>query len=69
MDAPLHDLFIYLHAVLFQYADNLTDVFKDYNNLDGETPVEFRIPEPTLSLLNLPTPFEAQYVKFKILVS
>ena len=54
--------------VNFQYADNMTDVFKDYNNLDGETPVEFRIPEPTLSLLNLPTPFEAQYVKFKILV-
>ena len=40
---------------------------KDYTNPDG-TPVEFRILEPTLSVLNLPVPIEAQYVKFKIQV-
>lgn len=43
----------------------MTDVFKDYTNPDG-TAVEFRILEPTLSVLNLPMPIEARYVKFKI---
>lgn len=52
-------------AVRIQYTDDLTDVFKDYRNPDG-TAVEFRILEPTLSILNLPVPIEAQYIKFKI---
>ncbi|XP_071439306.1 uncharacterized protein uif isoform X2 [Hetaerina americana] len=52
-------------AVRIQYTDDLTDVFKDYTNPDG-TPVEFRILEPTLSVLNLPIPIEAQYIRFKI---
>ncbi|KAK7873875.1 hypothetical protein R5R35_005737 [Gryllus longicercus] len=52
-------------AVRIQYTDNLTDIFKDYTNPDG-TPVEFRILEPSLSVLNLPMPIEAQYVRFKI---
>ncbi|XP_072154980.1 uncharacterized protein uif isoform X2 [Bemisia tabaci] len=52
-------------AVRIQYSDNLTDVFTDYTNPDG-TPVEFRILEPTLSVLNLPVPIEAKYIKFKI---
>nr|XP_022919679.1 sushi, von Willebrand factor type A, EGF and pentraxin domain-containing protein 1 isoform X1 [Onthophagus taurus] len=52
-------------AVRIQYTDDLTDVFKDYRNPDG-TAVEFRILEPTLSILNLPVPIEAQYVKFKL---
>lgn len=52
-------------AVRIQYTDDLTDVFKDYRNPDG-TAVEFRILEPTLSILNLPLPIEAQYIKFKI---
>lgn len=52
-------------AVRIQYTDDLSDVFKDYRNPDG-TAVEFRILEPTLSILNLPVPIEAQYVKFKI---
>lgn len=52
-------------AVRIQYSDDLTDVFKDYRNPDG-TAVEFRILEPNLSILNLPIPIEAQYVKFKI---
>lgn len=46
----------------------MTDVMKDYTNPDG-TPVEFRILEPTLSVLNLPVPIEAQFIKFKIQVS
>jgi len=49
----------------FQFTNNLTDVFRDYTNPDG-TPVEFRILEPTLSVLNLPLPIEAQYVRFKV---
>lgn len=52
-------------AIRIQYTNDLTDVFKDYTNPDG-TAVEFRILEPTLSVLNLPMPIEAQYVKFKI---
>lgn len=52
-------------AVRIQYNDNLTDVFKDYRNPDGLA-VEFTIEKPTLSILNLPVPIEAQYVKFKI---
>lgn len=52
-------------AIRLQYTDDLTDVFKDYANPDG-TAVEFRILEPTLSILNLPLPIEARYVRFKI---
>ncbi|XP_073822904.1 sushi, von Willebrand factor type A, EGF and pentraxin domain-containing protein uif isoform X2 [Musca autumnalis] len=52
-------------AVRLQYTDDLTDVFKDYTNPDG-TAVEFRILEPTLSILNLPMPIEARYVRFRI---
>ncbi|GBP19642.1 Fibropellin-1 [Eumeta japonica] len=52
-------------AIRIQYTNNLTDVFKDYTNPDG-TAVEFRILEPSLSVLNLPMPIEAQYVRFKI---
>lgn len=52
-------------AVRIQHSNNLTDVFRDYTNPDG-TPVEFRILEPTLSVLNLPVPIEAQFIKFKI---
>ena len=52
-------------AVRIQYTDDLTDAFKDYRNPDG-TAVEFRILEPNLSILNLPVPIEAQYIKFKM---
>lgn len=52
-------------AVRLEYTDNLTDVFKNYANPDG-TAVEFRILEPTLSILNLPIPIEARYVRFRI---
>lgn len=52
-------------AVRIQYTDDLTDTFKDYTNPDG-TAVEFRILEPTLSVLNLPVPIEAKYIKFRI---
>jgi hypothetical protein len=52
-------------AIRLQYTDSLTDVFKDYANPDG-TAVEFRILEPTLSILNLPIPIEARYVRFRI---
>ncbi|XP_055387901.1 uncharacterized protein LOC129616312 isoform X2 [Condylostylus longicornis] len=52
-------------AVRLQFTNNLTDVYKDYANPDG-TAVEFRILEPTLSILNLPIPIEARYIKFRI---
>uniref|UniRef100_A0A182Y3Y1 Notch n=1 Tax=Anopheles stephensi TaxID=30069 RepID=A0A182Y3Y1_ANOST len=52
-------------AIRLEYSDDISDVFKDYANPDG-TAVEFRILEPTLSILNLPMPIEARYIKFKI---
>lgn len=55
----------YSSAVRIQYTNDLTDIFKDYTNPDG-TPVEFRILEATLSVLNLPVPIETRYIKFKI---
>ncbi|KAK9881868.1 hypothetical protein WA026_018067 [Henosepilachna vigintioctopunctata] len=57
--------FAFTSAVRIQYTDDLTDTFKNYRNPDG-TAVEFRILEPTLSILNLPVPIEARYIKFKI---
>jgi len=55
----------YASAVRIQYTNDLTDVFIDYKNPDG-TPVEFRMAEATLSILNLPMPIEARYVRFRI---
>lgn len=58
----------YASALRIQYTNDLTDVFKDYltlGNSDG-TPVEFRILEGSLSVLNLPVPIETRYVRFKI---
>ncbi|XP_055635764.1 uncharacterized protein LOC129775276 isoform X1 [Toxorhynchites rutilus septentrionalis] len=52
-------------AIRIQFTNNLTDIFKDYANPDG-TAVEFRILEPTLSILNLPIPIEARYVRFRL---
>lgn len=52
-------------AIRIQYTNDLTDIFKDYANPDG-TAVEFRILEPTLSILNLPIPIETRYIRFRI---
>ncbi|XP_050541159.1 sushi, von Willebrand factor type A, EGF and pentraxin domain-containing protein 1 [Daktulosphaira vitifoliae] len=57
--------FAFTSAIRIQYSNNLTDVFRDYANPDG-TAVEFRISEPTLSVLNFPIPIEAQYIRLKI---
>lgn len=66
MSVQRHDGQIgFTSAVRLQYTDNLADIFKDYANPDG-TAVEFRILEPTLSILNLPIPIEARYVRFRI---
>lgn len=66
MSVPRYDNSLaFTSAVRIQYTNDLADVFKDYKNPDG-TAVEFRILEPTLSVLNLPMPIEAQYIKFKI---
>lgn len=57
----MHNLFF--RAV--QYTDDLTDVFKDYINPDGSA-VEFRILDPSLSVLNLPIPIETRYLRLII---
>jgi len=55
----------YASGIRVQYSDDLTDLFKDYANPDG-TSVEFRILEPSLSVLNLPIPIEARYIRLII---
>ena len=52
-------------AIRIQYSNDFNDIFDDYKNPDG-TAVEFRVLEPELSVLNLPIPIEARYVRFKI---
>lgn len=65
MPVQRQDVQAFASAVRLQYTDDLTDVYKDYANPDG-TPVEFRILDPALSILNLPIPIEARYVRFRI---
>ncbi|ODN06404.1 Fibropellin-1 [Orchesella cincta] len=55
----------YASGIRVQYTDDLTDIFKDYTNPDGSS-VEFRILEPTLSVLNFPVPIEARFVRLII---
>lgn len=59
------DQVAFTSAIRLQYTDDLTDVFKEYANPDG-TAVEFRILEPSLSILNLPVPIEARYLRLRI---
>lgn len=55
----------YASGIRVQYTDDLTDVFKDYINPDGSA-VEFRILDPSLSVLNLPIPIETRYLRLII---
>ncbi|CAL4150116.1 unnamed protein product [Meganyctiphanes norvegica] len=53
-------------SIRIQYTNNLTDVFREYTNSDG-SPVEFRITSgASLSIVNLPTPVEAQYIRLTL---
>ncbi|XP_045124302.1 sushi, von Willebrand factor type A, EGF and pentraxin domain-containing protein 1-like isoform X1 [Portunus trituberculatus] len=53
-------------SIRLQYTDDLTDVFREYTNNDG-SPVEFRITSgASLSVVNLPTPVEARYIRLNI---
>lgn len=53
-------------SIRLQYTDDLTDVFHEYTNNDG-SPVEFRITSgASLSVVNLPTPVEARYIRLNI---
>ncbi|XP_045614794.2 uncharacterized protein uif isoform X1 [Procambarus clarkii] len=53
-------------SIRLQYTDDLTDVFREYTNRDG-SPVEFRITSGvSLSVVNLPTPVEARYIRLTI---
>lgn len=53
-------------AVRIQYTDDMTDLFKDYATSPDGTPVEFRILEAELSVLNLPVPIETRYMRFRV---
>ncbi|XP_076035426.1 sushi, von Willebrand factor type A, EGF and pentraxin domain-containing protein uif [Oratosquilla oratoria] len=53
-------------SIRLQYTDDLTDVYREYTNNDG-SPVEFRITSgASLSVVNLPTPVEARYIRLTI---
>ncbi|KAK3869849.1 hypothetical protein Pcinc_024872 [Petrolisthes cinctipes] len=53
-------------SIRLQYTDDLTDVFREYTNSDG-SPVEFRITSgASLSVINLPTPVEARYIRLNV---
>ncbi|XP_071520140.1 uncharacterized protein uif isoform X2 [Panulirus ornatus] len=53
-------------SIRLQYTDDLTDVFHEYTNNDG-SPVEFHITSgASLSVVNLPTPVEARYIRLSI---
>nr|XP_027224933.1 uncharacterized protein LOC113817130 isoform X1 [Penaeus vannamei] len=53
-------------SIRLQYTDDLTDVFREYTNNDG-SPVEFRITSgASLSVVNLPTPVEARYIRLTL---
>ncbi|KAK7079934.1 Calcium ion binding, partial [Halocaridina rubra] len=53
-------------SIRLQYTDDLTDVFREYTNRDG-SPVEFRITSgASLSVVNLPTPVEARFIRLTL---
>ncbi|XP_064091137.1 sushi, von Willebrand factor type A, EGF and pentraxin domain-containing protein 1-like isoform X2 [Macrobrachium nipponense] len=53
-------------SIRLQYTDDLTDVFREYTNNDG-SPVEFRITSgASLSVVNLPTPVEARFIRLTL---
>ena len=56
-------------TVRLQHANELTDLFRDYSDLSGR-PVQFRLAPnggSGLSIVNLPIPLEARYVRLLIM--
>ena len=56
-------------TVRLQHSNELTDLFRDYSDLSGR-PVQFRLASnggSGLSIVNLPIPLEAQYVRLLIM--
>ncbi len=59
----------YPMTVRLQYADDLTDLFRDYSDIGGR-PVQFRLAPnggSGLSIVNLPIPLEARYIRIVIM--
>lgn len=56
-------------TIRLQYADDLTDLFRDYSDISGR-PLQFRLAPnggSGLSIVNLPIPLEARYVRVLII--
>ena len=54
-------------AIRLMYTNDLTDEMKDFTNVDG-SPVEFRVLDgASMSVMNLPLPIEARYLRLNIL--
>ena len=50
-------------AIRLMYTNDLTDTMKDFRNVDG-SPVEFRVIDgASMSVMNLPLPIEARYLR------
>ena len=57
----------YPSAIRLMYADQLSDKFKELRNVDGSQ-VEFRVLDgASQSIMNLPNPIEARYVRLNII--
>ena len=54
-------------AIRLMYTNDLSDRMKDFRNVDG-SPVEFRVIDgASMSVMNLPLPIEARYLRLNIL--
>eukprot|EP00096_Caligus_rogercresseyi_P005025 TRINITY_DN1980_c0_g2_i1.p1 TRINITY_DN1980_c0_g2~~TRINITY_DN1980_c0_g2_i1.p1 ORF type:complete len:2992 (-),score=731.35 TRINITY_DN1980_c0_g2_i1:531-9380(-) len=59
-------LLAFPNALRLSYTNELADVFRDFRNIDG-SPVEFRVLEgSSVSIMNLPVPLEARYLRVNI---
>ena len=57
----------YPTAIRLMYTDDLSDKMREFRNVDG-SPVEFRVLDgASTSIMNLPVPIEARYLRLNIL--
>ena len=63
----LDGVLAYPTAIRLMYTDDLSDKMREFRNVDG-SPVEFRVLDgASTSIMNLPVPIEARYLRLNIL--
>ena len=56
----------YPTSIRLMYTDDLSDKMREFRNVDG-SPVEFRVLDgASTSIMNLPVPIEARYLRLNI---